>query len=1008
MKYLLQALESRHSRLSISDQDLKQLLSDVKDGRETRGSDDWFESLDKVVQELRSTPEGHWFLKPVSKKDVPDYHTIVKHPMDLGTVAKKVKGKQYKTKQEFKDDLNLIWDNCLLYNTSTVHPIRSNAILMKRKADHHLDFLIDAAASKPDPLAGLDFKDEDDSEDEHANKRSKTAGGAAEPTAAIIKRDKDGARGRKPARSGLSQMTSQSRPMSPPLSSQPLLQRTSTSMVDFYQLDSALLDTSQPVAGPSRIPTRNSPYIVPKTRSSGLRKAREVLEGHKAPWDHRSTKDVSLLSIGSKEAGYDGTPGAGAGAGAGACSGTGSTSGGSVDDDLDEKWWSHVSKPEMIRSGLPSTIGMVQDFRRRRRKKIGLSKGKERESVSMKPQPPPPPVSLHWTRSQPTPATTAAPSSIYPNSLPSLIDQNIHSLQKIRRAHSKLSNIQKDPEGNESPSRPTYLSSNNSLGQGGTQGGNSSWRGDQIPQMVIATTTEDEEEEDDVESNRKREEKRILREESRRIPVNGGPGDAGRGKSLEGLEISSREALEGMKLLTSTVLAHVGFEGGNQTAVDSLTSYMSDYLMNLGRTMRYYLDTQARNMSAEEMILHALFENGTTKVEQLERHVREDIERYGAKISDLAKKMQQAYDETLETTALEDDTLFAGDGEMFMSNFTEDLGEDFFGFRELGLDKEFGLSSFSVPSRLFHGREKRPILSNINKEPKLEFPLPPPLVPLSLGTVPAQLGLLQSFYQACFQKLVPPPPPPPAPVMPETLVPSSSFAINDAAANSSTDPLSISTPTVLSSNTPVLPTINGASASTDGTASQLKPTVTKPDSISNTATVPTLSDLPASTVLADEPFDPAILRKLGSLAQIPIPPVVQQVTGKKKSAGKGDSGAKATNVPKVPQEKKKPKKKETKGIGKGNWKRPAKDPNAIKTKAKKPKGPPVQPVIPPPLADRNITTKTNGIKPTTGSGSVNGSIGGSAEGNGVGDEDEDGDIEMKAEPIRKAASVMVG
>jgi len=72
--------------------------------------------------------------------------------------------------------------------------------------------------------------------------------------------------------------------------------------------------------------------------------------------------------------------------------------------------------------------------------------------------------------------------------------------------------------------------------------------------------------------------------------------------------------------------------------------------------------------------------------------------------------------------------LFAGDGEMFMSsvlapasvfyaavsmadidtcplsNFAEDLGEDFFGFRELGLDKELGLASFSVPSRLFHGQ----------------------------------------------------------------------------------------------------------------------------------------------------------------------------------------------------------------------------------------------------------------------------------------------------------------
>lgn len=41
----------------------------------------------------------------------------------------------------------------------------------------------------------------------------------------------------------------------------------------------------------------------------------------------------------------------------------------------------------------------------------------------------------------------------------------------------------------------------------------------------------------------------------------------------------------------------------------------------------------------------------------------------------------------------------------------DELGEDFFGFRSLGLDKEFGLKSMSVPSSLFHGRVKRPNLA---------------------------------------------------------------------------------------------------------------------------------------------------------------------------------------------------------------------------------------------------------------------------------------------------------
>lgn len=45
---------------------------------------------------------------------------VVKNPMDLGTVLKKVKAQQYKDKKAFKADLDLIWDNCLLYNSLAV------------------------------------------------------------------------------------------------------------------------------------------------------------------------------------------------------------------------------------------------------------------------------------------------------------------------------------------------------------------------------------------------------------------------------------------------------------------------------------------------------------------------------------------------------------------------------------------------------------------------------------------------------------------------------------------------------------------------------------------------------------------------------------------------------------------------------------------------------------------------------------------------------------------------
>jgi Bromodomain len=40
--------------------------------------------------------------------------------MDLQTMGRKIKTKAYHSKKVFADDLNLIWDNCLTYNSDPV------------------------------------------------------------------------------------------------------------------------------------------------------------------------------------------------------------------------------------------------------------------------------------------------------------------------------------------------------------------------------------------------------------------------------------------------------------------------------------------------------------------------------------------------------------------------------------------------------------------------------------------------------------------------------------------------------------------------------------------------------------------------------------------------------------------------------------------------------------------------------------------------------------------------
>lgn len=45
-----------------------------------------------------------------------EYPTIIKKPMDLGTCRANLKAGKYKTVEECLADLQLIWDNCKLFN----------------------------------------------------------------------------------------------------------------------------------------------------------------------------------------------------------------------------------------------------------------------------------------------------------------------------------------------------------------------------------------------------------------------------------------------------------------------------------------------------------------------------------------------------------------------------------------------------------------------------------------------------------------------------------------------------------------------------------------------------------------------------------------------------------------------------------------------------------------------------------------------------------------------------
>lgn len=74
--------------------------------------------LEKIFATMEKDYHSSEFLAPVDyiNLGILDYPKIITHPMDLGTVKKNLLNGEYKTFEDFMNDLNLIWENCRTYN----------------------------------------------------------------------------------------------------------------------------------------------------------------------------------------------------------------------------------------------------------------------------------------------------------------------------------------------------------------------------------------------------------------------------------------------------------------------------------------------------------------------------------------------------------------------------------------------------------------------------------------------------------------------------------------------------------------------------------------------------------------------------------------------------------------------------------------------------------------------------------------------------------------------------
>ncbi|KAM7346881.1 uncharacterized protein ACRADG_006632 isoform 2-T8 [Cochliomyia hominivorax] len=94
---------------------------------------DALKSCNEILKELFSKKHSGYawpFYKPVDAEllGLHDYHDIIKKPMDLGTVKRKMDNREYKSAPEFAADVRLIFTNCYKYN-----PPDHDVVAMGRK-----------------------------------------------------------------------------------------------------------------------------------------------------------------------------------------------------------------------------------------------------------------------------------------------------------------------------------------------------------------------------------------------------------------------------------------------------------------------------------------------------------------------------------------------------------------------------------------------------------------------------------------------------------------------------------------------------------------------------------------------------------------------------------------------------------------------------------------------------------------------------------------------------------
>ncbi|PGH18118.1 hypothetical protein AJ79_00746 [Helicocarpus griseus UAMH5409] len=728
LKNLIARIDMKRNEVQASDAELRSLMSEVRKNRskwaseEKVGQEELYEAAEKVLSELKAmTEHSSAFLTRVNKREAPDYYNIIKRPMDLGTMTKKLKAVQYKSKQEFVEDLNLIWSNCLKYNANPEHFLRKHALYMRKETEKLVPLIPDIvirdraeveAEERRLQLAELDGAEESDDEPIMSSRGRKAPG----------KKSKKGTgTGRTAPGSGTE--ATPGAETKPPLGVA-AVRADSDAAVDGSQngfstpppgtltpLGSNGLGTG--AAGSQGDAMDIDTFGVPVSSTALSRPMIEFEDPEYKTWKQVTKKDRALLAAERHRL----------------------FKGDKLNSDEPALLRTKAGMRRWLRSQRQATDEAdrlaVAGPQSKEAETTGetLAEGIEEEEDKMLPDYydtmsgiPDLPEQLHWIED--SEGNVVDPSEEFLRILPKgyftqpkskfaqKMDANMRQMQETRKICSKIGIVKQ-------------MQLQSQMYQNQFQKYN--------PEPFV---------ERDVPTH---------------VMNDNGP------------VISPWVCRAALQRSVGKIFYNAGFEEYQPSALDAVTDVASDFFYKIGSTLKTYMESpkvprteQSTSSSqwkspymAEEMILHTLQSVGTD-VESLETYVKDDVDRLGQKLGVIHERMKSHLTEllrpALNDTAGDGSGAFNDGSEQFVGgDFAEDIDEDFFGFKELGLDKEFGLASLSVPLHLLQNRMYSAHQSQ-NPSPTQTsaalFPTPPPYPRISLQTLPSQIGLVQNFFLA--------------------------------------------------------------------------------------------------------------------------------------------------------------------------------------------------------------------------------------------------------------------